>query len=283
MMYQAGLILEGGGLRGVYTAGVLDAFIEAEVEFSSVYGVSAGSCQGCSYLAKQKGRGLRTNIDYVGDPEYFGMRSLLKTGDFFGVDMCYDKIPNVLDPFDYDAFEEYEGKFYAVVTNLETGQAEYLRVSNPRKHMWMIRASSSLPLLSRTVIVKGKPYLDGGIGDSIPVKQSVADGNSKNVVILTREEGYRKEANPMLPLIRMRYRKYPAFIETAKNRHISYNDTLDYLEAEAEKGNVFLIRPKEKVEVDRLEKDKDKLMRLYEIGYEDGKNAIQGLAAFMQE
>lgn len=280
-MYNAGLILEGGGLRGVYTAGVLDAFIEENVEFSSVYGVSAGSCQGCSYLSKQKERGLRTNTEYLEDPEYYGMKSLLKTGDFFGVDMCYDKIPNVLDPFDHETFAKYKGKFYAVVTNLETGKAEYIRIRDLKKQMWAIRASSSLPLLSRTLIVKGRPLLDGGIADSIPIHRSIADGNQKNVVLLTREEGYRKEANSLIPLIQARYHKYPEFVEAARNRHIVYNETLDFIEEEEEKGNIFVIRPKELVEVDRLEKDKNKLLKLYEVGYQDGIRAVEQLRDFM--
>jgi len=281
-MYKAGLILEGGGMRGVYTAGVLDAFLENKIEFSSVYGVSAGSCHGCNYLSKQKERGAQVNIDYVNDPRYCSMRSLITTGDFFGVDMCYSQIPDVYVPYDYDEFDRYEGDFYVVLTNLETGKAEYHKVKDMKKDIWMIRASSSLPLLSRTIVVNGRPYLDGGVSDSIPVKESIRRGNKKNVVILTRDGSYRKEANSMMSLMRLRYRKYPKFIETMENRHIIYNETLDYIDQEEKAGNLFVIRPQKVVEVDRLEKNKDKLRALYRQGLEDGRKVMEDMKAYLE-
>ena len=281
-MYEAGLILEGGGMRGLYTTGVLDAFLEHDIEFSTVYGVSAGSCHACSYLSKQYGRGYRVAAEYVDDPRYCSVRSLLKTGDMFGVDMCYSQIPDVYVPYDYDAFLNYQGKFYAVLTNLETGKAEYHRVKDMEKQIWAIRASSSLPLLSRTIVVKGRPYLDGGCADSIPVKRSIAAGNQKNVVILTRDASYRKEASSIMPLIRLRYHKYPNFMKTMANRHIMYNETLEFIEKEEAAGHLFVIRPKEIVEVDRLEKDKDKLKLLYKQGLEDGRAAIEAMKAYLE-
>ncbi len=281
-MYQAGLVLEGGGLRGVYTAGVLDAFLDAGIEFSSVYGVSAGSSQACSYLSKQRGRGFRTYADYTKDPSWSGVRSWFTTGDFFNVETCYSRIPDVLDPYDYQEFDKYEGKFYAVVTNLETGRAEYLRVRDMRKDTWKIRASSSLPLLSRTIIAHGKPYLDGGAADSIPIHKSIADGNKKNVVIVTRGPEYRKGPNRAMPAMKLRYHKYPEFLKVSEERHFQYNNTLDFLAEESEKGNIFVIRPKKKVNVDRLEKNRDKLQKLYEQGLEDGKNAIEDLKAYLE-
>ncbi len=282
-MYKAGLILEGGGMRGVYTAGVLDAFLENKVEFSSVYGVSAGSCHGCNYLSKQKERGAQVNIDYVDDPRYCSMRSLITTGDFFGVDMCYSKIPDVYVPYDYDEYSRYEGDFYVVLTNLETGKPEYHKVKDMKKDIWMIRASSSLPLLSRTIVVNGRPYLDGGVSDSIPVKESIRRGNRKNVVILTRDGAYRKEPNSLLPVMRLRYKKYPKFIETMKNRHIAYNETLDYIDREEKAGNLFVIRPQKTVEVGRLEKDKDKLRTLYRQGLEDGRAVVEEMRAYLEK
>lgn len=283
MLYNAGLILEGGGMRGVYTGGVLDAFIEHDIEFSSVYGVSAGSCQGASYVSKQKGRGMRTSINYVGDPEYCSVKSLLKTGDMFGVDMCYSQIPFVLDPYDEETFAQYKGKFFAVVTNLETGEAEYLRIRDMSKQIWAIRASSSLPLLSRTIIAKGRPYLDGGVADSIPIRRSIEAGNEKNVVILTRDAFYRKDANALMPLMKLRYKKYPRFVEAMENRHLRYNECLDFLAEEEEAGRVFVIRPETEVQVDRLEKDKEKLMVLYEQGLEDGRAAIARMVEYLEK
>ena len=282
-MYQAGLILEGGGMRGVYTTGVLDAFLEAEIEFSSVYGVSAGSCHACSYLSKQKGRGYQVTADYINDPRYCSVRSLLKTGDMFGVDMCYSQIPDVYVPYDYDAYQEYQGRFYAVLTNLETGEAEYHRVKDMAKQIWAVRASSSLPLLSRTIIAKGRPYLDGGIADSIPIRRSMQAGNKKNVVILTRDSSYRKEPNSILPLIRIRYGKYPKLIKLMEDRHIRYNETLDFINQEEEAGRLFVIRPQYPVEVGRLEKNVDKLKVLYDQGLEEGRAAIEAMKAYLEE
>ncbi len=282
-MYNAGLILEGGGMRGAYTAGVLDAFLENEIEFSRVYGVSAGSCQACSYLSKQKGRGLHTIIDYVDDPKYGSARNLVRTGDFFDVDLCYSQIPDVLYPYDYETFSNYQGKFFSVVTNLETGEAEYLRVKDMEKQTWAVRASASLPLLSRTIIAQGRPFLDGGVADSIPVKRSIKAGNKKNVVVLTRGAEYRKGPNSLMPLMKLRYKKYPRFVEAMENRHLNYNDTLDFIQKEEAEGNLFVIRPQYEVEVDRLEKDKNKLMKLYEQGLEEGRNAIQSMREYLEK
>ena len=282
-MYHAGLILEGGGTRGVYTAGVLDAFLEENIEFSSIYGVSAGSCHACSYMSKQKGRAYRVNVDYLDDPNYCGVKSYLKTGNVFGADMLYSQIPNVLDPFDYEEFEKYPGKFFAVLTNLETGEPEYIRVKDLKKQMWAVRASSSLPLVSKTLVVKGRHYLDGGIADSIPIRRSIEAGNEKNVVILTREDSYRKTPNELMPLMKLRYSHSKAFLEKAENRHIRYNETLDFLKKEEEEGRTFVIRPSEKVNVGRVEKNKDKLEHLYNIGLEDGRKSMEAMKKYLEQ
>ena len=282
-MYHAGLILEGGGMRGVYTAGVLDAFLEENIEFSSIYGVSAGSCHACSYMSKQKGRAYRVNVDYLDDPNYCGVKSYLKTGNVFGADMLYSQIPNVLDPFDYEEFEKYPCKFFAVLTNLETGEPEYIRVKDLKKQMWAVRASSSLPLVSKTLVVKGRHYLDGGIADSIPIRRSIEAGNEKNVVILTREDSYRKTPNELMPLMKLRYSHSKAFLEKAENRHIRYNETLDFLKKEEEEGRTFVIRPSEKVNVGRVEKNKDKLEHLYNIGLEDGRKSMEAMKKYLEQ
>ena len=162
-MYQAGLVLEGGGMRGLFTAGVLDYFIDLGMEFQEVYGVSAGICNACSYLSKQRGRSLRVNTDYLEDPRYCSVESLIKTGDLFGADMLYRIIPDELDPYDYETFQKYPGKAYAVVTNCETGKAEYMRLRRMDKDIQAVRASSSMPMVSRMVEIEGQLYLDGGI------------------------------------------------------------------------------------------------------------------------
>ena len=187
-MINAGLILEGGGMRGAYTAGVLDYFMENGMQFSECYGVSAGACHLCSYMSDQAGRALRISINYLDDKNYCSTHSLLTTGDLFNVEMCYDTIPNKLDIFDYDAADRYPGNCYAVVTNLETGRAEYLPLKNMRRDLTAVQASASLPLVSKNVEFNGKVYLDGGMADSIPIRQSIRSGNKKNIVVLTRPQ-----------------------------------------------------------------------------------------------
>ena len=283
MTYQAGLILEGGGMRGVYTAGVLDAFLDHDVAFSSIYGVSAGACHACSYMSGQRGRAFRVNTEYLDDPRYCSAKSLIRTGDLFGADFVYSQLPNVLDPFDYDAFEKYDGKLYAVVTNVRTGEPEYIRVRDGRRQMWVVRASASLPLISRTIAIHGNYYLDGGISDSIPIRKSIEDGNVKNVVVLTRDASYRKEPNSIMPLLRLRYRGCREFLNANEIRHISYNETLAFLEEEEKAGRVFIIRPEHEVKVGRLEKDKEKLTKLYEQGVEDARRLMDPMREYLAE
>ena len=282
-MYQAGLVLEGGGMKGIYTAGVLDFFLEKEIEFSSCYGVSAGACCLCSYLSGQKKRAYRINVNYLEQKAYCSVESLLKTGDLFGVDMCYGLIPDYLDPYDYDAFNRYQGKAYAVVTNIKTGEAEYMQLKDMHQDTIAVRASSSLPLVSRNVKIGDKLYLDGGISDSIPIRRSMKDGNRKNVVILTKEEGYvRQPANSAeLALIRARYMRYPKVYECMRERHLTYNNTMQYIEEMQSQGKVFVIRPKQKSNVGRVEKDKAKLDALYEEGYRDAENCYLELLEYL--
>lgn len=281
-MYNAGLILEGGGMRGVYTAGVLDFFLDKNIEFSSCYGVSAGSCHACSFLSKQKKRAFSVNVDYLKDKRYASLYSLATTGDYFGAKMAYETIPEKLNLYDYEEFNKYKGKFFAVVTNCETGKAEYFQIKDMKKDINVIRASSSLPLLSRMVNINGRKYLDGGMTDSIPVKKSIEDGNIKNVVILTRDKKYRKSRNKLIRLMKIKYKKYPALVEAMAVRHIKYNKTLDLIEEEKKAGRLYVIRPHRPVEIGRLEKNKDKLTALYEQGYKDGEKHYRRLIKFLE-
>ena len=282
-MYQAGLVLEGGGMKGIYTAGVLDFFLDKGLEFSSCYGVSAGACHLCSFLSKQRGRAYDISVDYLEDKNYCSISSLLRTGDLFGVKMCYDDIPNRLNPYDYDAFNAYPGRAFAVVTNIETGRPEYLRLREMHRDILAVRASASLPLVSRTVRIDGKPYLDGGLSDSVPIMHSILDGNRKNVVVLTKEVGYRREPAWNLGLIRLRYAKYPKVYELMAGRHVAYNRMLDYLEAQEKNGQAFVIRPQKKSGVGRVEKDKEKLRLLYEEGYQEASESYERLMAYLEE
>ncbi len=283
MMYQAGLVLEGGGMKGMYTAGVLEFLLEQNVEFANCYAVSAGACHLCSFLSKQRGRMYRISVDYLDDKRYCSVQSLLKTGDLFGADMCYREIPDKLNPFDYDTFAKYQGNAYAVVTNIRTGQPEYLPMKDLRTDIVAVRASASLPLVSRNVKIGGEYYLDGGISDAIPIRKAVADGNRKNLVVMTKEVGYRRKPVGHPEIFKFSYRKYPAVYEDMKKRHIMYNETLDYLEQAKITGEAFVIRPKKASEIGRIEKDREKLTALYHEGYEDARRAYPELLEYFQK
>lgn len=282
-MIQAGHVLEGGGMKGIYTAGVLDFFMDKNLMFANCYGVSAGAVHLCSYLSGQRGRSYAVSVDYLDNKEYCSVESLLRTGDLFGAQMCYDEIPNRLNPYDYETFNAYQGRAFAVVTNIETGRPEYLRLREMHRDITAVRASASLPLVSRIVEIDGKRYLDGGLSDSVPIQHSIVDGNRKNVVILTKEEGYRRKPAGHLGLIRMRYAKYPRLYELMAQRHIAYNNMLDYLDAQVQNGQAFVIRPRKKSDVGRIEKDKGKLTRLYEEGLRDARECYEELLDYLNE
>lgn len=281
-MYQAGLVLEGGGMKGVYTAGVLDFFLDKGIEFSSVYGVSAGACHMCSYLSKQKGRAFAVNVDYLDTGKYCGVKSLLTTGDYFNADTLYRLIPERLNPYDHKTFHKYEGKAYSVVTNIDTGKPEYLRIKDLKKDIIKIRASASLPLISRNVKIDGHNYLDGGISDAIPLRKSIKDGNLRNIVIMTKEEGYVRRPSSQLGLIKMRYLAYPKVYELMQERHLMYNATLKYIEEQQESGGAFVIRPKKASEVGRMEKDVRKLEALYQEGYRDAQECFEEMINYLE-
>lgn len=271
-------------MKGVYTAGVLDFFLDKGIEFSNVYGVSAGACCMCSYLSRQRGRALDVNVDYLDTRKYCSLESLLTTGDLFNVQTAYHLIPEYLHPYDYDTFDKYQGRAYAVVTNIVTGRPEYLRVRDMKRDIDMVRASASLPLVSRNVRIGRKLYLDGGISDAIPIQKSVMDGNLKNVIIMTKEEGYvrRPDSAANLALIKLRYLKYPKIYELMSDRHIRYNETLEYIGRQRENGQAFVIRPQKKSEVGRIEKDSEKLHALYEEGYQDAEDHYEALLNYLE-
>lgn len=280
-MIQAGLVLEGGGMKGSYTAGVLDFFLDKDIMFSHVYGVSAGACHMCSYLSRQRGRALDVSIDYLDTGRYCSVESLLTTGDLFNVNMCYSLIPDYLYPYDNEAFLKYQGKAYSVVTNIETGHPEYLRLRDMSRDIIKVRASASLPLVSRNVKINGHYYLDGGLSDAIPLQKSVLDRNRKNVVVMTKEFGFVRKPATQLGLIKLRYLKYPKVYELMRERHINYNNTLDYIERQQKNGQAFVIRPRKASQVGRIERDKEKLIALYEEGYQDAADCYEELKAYL--
>ena len=280
-----GLVLEGGGMRGMYTAGVLDWLMEHDFYPDGVVGVSAGACHGCSYVSKQKGRSYEINTKYCRDWRYMSFRSLLLTGDFFGAEFAYHRIPEELVPYDYQTFEENKAKMplYVTVTNVETGQAEYKRVDDMKQEVEWVRASASLPLMSRTVALGGKKYLDGGIADSIPLRFFRKQGFAKNLVILTQPDGYRKEANKMMPLIDLCYgKKYPAFVKAAASRHLRYNKTLDKIAELENAGEIFVLRPSVRVPISRIERDVSKLNAIYELGYQDAEGQFDAICRYAE-
>ncbi len=281
-MYQAGLVLEGGGMKGLYTAGVLDFFLDKGILFSSVYGVSAGACNMGSYLSGQRGRALAVNTDYLDRRDYCSLESLLRTGDLFNVEMCYHRIPEELNPYDYEAFNRYTGKAFAVATNIETGKPEYFRIRDMKKDIDKIRASASLPLVSRKVRIGRGLYLDGGISDAIPLQRSILDGNRRNVVVMTKEVGFVRKPSTQLGLIRARYVKYPKVYELMKERHINYNGQLDFIQRQQKNGQAFVIRPQKPSDVGRVEKDAAKLKKLYCQGYEEAAACYDGLLAYLE-
>lgn len=270
-------------MKGIYTAGVLDFFMDKEILLSDCYGVSAGACHLCNYISGQRGRSYRISVNYLDMKQYCGTWSLFTTGDLFGVDMNYSLIPNYLDPYDYDAADKFAGRAFAVATDIEAGKPAYLSLRNLREDILAVRASSSLPLASRNVKIDGRLYLDGGISDSIPIRQSIQDGNRKNVIIMTKEEGFvRQPAGAELALVRARYLRYPKVYELMRERHLSYNATVQYIEEKREKGELFVIRPKQKSEVGRIEKDKDKMKALYEEGYRDAQECYLDLSEYLE-
>ena len=279
-MMKVGLVLEGGAMRGMYSAGVLDVFIEQGVHVDGIVGVSAGACFGCNLFSGQKGRVLRYNQRFAGDPRNVSLRSWLTTGDIVNKKFAYYVIPTTYDLFDEEAFEAYGGEYWVVVTNVETGEAEYMQMHHLLNDIEMMRASASMPFCSRIVPIGGKKYLDGGIADSIPVRACLDMGYDKVIVILTQPADYVK--GPMNEkLIRAVYRKYPNLCKTLCDRHNRYNaQAADVAQLERE-GKVFVIRPKEALNIRRLEKDPDELARVHQIGLLDGEAAIDALRAYL--
>ncbi len=265
--YKRGLVLEGGAMRGMFTAGVLDVLMENGIEFQGVIGVSAGAAFGCNYKSGQIGRAIRYNTDYCRDKRYCSFWSLLKTGDLYGADFCYREIPEKLDIFDTETFRNNPVEFYVTVTDVESGRPLYYRCDKAdSRDLELIRASASMPLVSRIVEVDGKKLLDGGVSDSIPLRFFEEKGFDRNLVILTQPSNYVKNKNSAIPLAKIMLRKYPKLIEAMKNRHIIYNETLEYIKSKEKMGEVFVIRPEKELPIKRVEKNPDVLWEVYHTG-----------------
>lgn len=278
---SVGLVLEGGGLRGLYSVGVLDIFMDNDIRVDGIIGVSAGALFGVNYPSKQRGRGLRYNLKYAKDPRYMSFRSLIKTGNIVGKEFAYYEVPFKLDVFDEETFEKSGVDFYAVVTNVETGKPEYIKVDNLREQMEVFRATSSMPIVSKIVEVDGKKYLDGGCSDSIPVKKCIEMGYDKVVVVLTRPLDYRKK-DENGALNALWYRKYPEFVKTLNNRPKDYNNTVEEIIELEKQGKIFVIRPSMTVPIKRIEHDPVVMQRMYDLGVEDSKKQIEALKTYLE-
>lgn len=282
MSQKKGLVMEGGAMRGLFTAGVLDVLMENDIEFDGAMGVSAGAVFGCNFKSRQLGRSIRYNLRFCDDPRYCSAQSLLRTGDLYGVDFCYNEIPNKLDPFDAQTYKANPMPFYAVCTNVETGKAIHKRLDNgDAKDMQYFRASASMPIVSRIVEVDGYKLLDGGITDSIPLAAMERRGYPRNVVILTQPDGYIKKKSGMLPLIHAAMHQYPNIIRAMEVRHIRYNKQTAYVRAQELAGNTFVIRPPYSLGISRTEHDPAQLRRVYDLGRAQMEQRLRELQEFL--
>ena len=280
---KTGLVLEGGAMRGMFTAGVMDVLMENDVDFDGVIGVSAGAAFGCNYKSKQIGRVIRYNTRFCADKRYCGLGSLLKTGNIYNTDFCYSTVPLEIDPFDFTAYNANPQEFYVVCTDIESGQPVYHKYLGKNDHGFdWIRASASMPLVSRIVEIEGRKLLDGGIADSIPVRYFQSIGYDRNVVVLTQPKDYQKGKNSAMPLIRMKYKRYPNLVAAMENRPAVYNETLAYIAQEEAAGRLLVLRPPEPLPVDRVEKDPEHLKAAYTIGRQTAKKRLPEIKAYLQ-
>lgn len=271
---KIGLVLEGGGMRGIYTVGVLDAFTKYNFMADYLIGVSAGASNGVSYISQQKGRALRTNTEYIGDKRYLSLSNYFKTGSLFGMDFLFKEIPEKLDPFDYESFFKNPCDFKVGVTNVLTGEAEFYGKDSLKDGSTVLRASASIPLVAPEVEYKGKLYLDGGTSAPIPIDQAFKDKCDKVIVILTRDRNFIKPPLKFAPLISFKMRKYPAMIKLLNNHHLIYKENQERVAYWEKKGKAFVIAPKVPIQIDRFEKRKDKLINVYKQGFRDGEKFI---------
>jgi len=280
---KKGLIMEGGAMRGLFTAGVTDVLMENNIEFDGAIGVSAGAAFGCNVKSKQIGRALRYNVKYCKDKRYCSLYSLLTTGNLFGAEFCYHTLPDKLDVFDKETFYSNPMEFFVVCTNVLTGEPVYKKIEKEDEDMFgeWARASASLPFISKIVEIGGLKLLDGGISDSIPVRFMENIGYDRNVVILTRPKEYVKKQSSSIKLIKILLRNYPNLVRALEKRADMYNQTIEYICDKEEKGQIFVIRPNDNLPIERLESDPEKLNLVYNIGRKDMESEIIKLKEFL--
>lgn len=277
---KIGLVLEGGAMRGMFTAGVLDVLLDEQIAVDGAVTVSAGALFGINYPAKQRGRVLRYNLKYLHDKRYMGWHSLFTTGNVVNKAFAFYELPFTLDPFDQATFAASQTDFWVTLTNIETGEPEYVKITDAFAQMEALRATSAMPMVSRVVEIAGKKYLDGGISDSIPLDKAMALGYDKIIVILTRPLDYRKKPSNNW-LFKLFYRHYPKLIERWANRYAEYNQAVEKVIEMEKAGKIFVIRPSESLDISRLEKDLAKVQAMYDLGVKDGQAALSELKDYL--
>ena len=281
---KKGLVLEGGALRGLFTAGILDVLMENGVRFDGLVGVSAGAAFGCNYKSGQAGRVIRYNKRFAHEWRYCSWRSWIATGDLFGGEFCYHKMPDELDVFDKETFDSNPMEYYAVCTDVETGEAVYKRLMkcSPETYEY-IRASASMPMVSNIVEVGGRKLLDGGVTDSIPLRFFQEQGYERNLVILTQPADYQKRHNRMMPILRLWLHRYPKMIEALDKRHEMYNQQLEYVREEERKGNTYVIRPPQKLVIGHISHDENEMQGVYQMGRRVGEGRLKDIVEFLEK
>ena len=281
---KKGLVLEGGGLRALFSAGVTDVMMENNIQFDGLIGVTAGATFGCNYKSGQIGRALRYNITFKDDPRYMSWRSFWKTGDLVGAEFSYHILPTELDIFDYEAFRRNPMEFHVVCTDAETGEPVYKKLDDMTSEgLDWIRASASMPIVSRPVHLEGRKLLDGGIVNSIPLKHFQKLGYERNIVVLTQPKGFFKKRTKLMPIFQLTMRKYPAIIKAMGCRHLMYNEQLRYLAEEEKKGNVMLIYPKDILPIGRTELDEEKMRKVYQLGRRTAEQELSKIKEFLND
>lgn len=276
------LVLEGGAMRGLYTAGILDALVDTDIKIDCIIGVSAGALFGVNYKSKQKGRVLRYNTKYANDKRYMGLHSLITTGNLVNTEFAYHELPTKLDIFDEEEYSKSKTDFYAVITNINTGKAEYKKIINATIQVDELRASGSMPYVSQPVKIDDNYYLDGALADSIPVLKAKEMGYDKVIVVLTRPKEYRKKKRSPL-IAKLFYKKYPNLIEAINTRYKQYNGTLDIIEELEDKKDIYVFRPSTDLKIKRVEKDKSKLEAMYNLGLKDFKDNLKSLKNYLKK
>ena len=278
-------VLEGGAMRGLYTVGVLDTFMKNGINTHAILGVSAGALFGINFKSKRMGRALRYNLKYAHDKRYMSMNSLLTTGDIMNKKFCFDDIIYKLDKFDFETFNSSPIDFFAVVTNLVTGKAEYIKIDDAHSKLEYLRASGSMPFVSKIVKTRGKYLLDGGITDSIPIQKALDMGFDKNIVVLTRPVGYRKKPMPWFVKILAKcvYKKYPKFIQAMFERYQMYNNQVDLVADLQKQGKIIVIRPSRFIDISRMETNLDTIKQMYQLGREDAQQMLPQIKAFLKK